>query len=285
MKDLLLHPITKHHLSAILIAKPHAVCVVGPAGSGKETLARHIISEVLGRADSQLASLEIQADNNSIGIEEIRKIKDYLKHKTTGNSEIRRAVIILEAHTMSLEAQNALLKTLEEPPQDTIVVMTAADITQLQPTIRSRIQQLLVMPVSMPAAKEYFTTSAQSQITFEMIYLMSEGRVGLMKAIVENNEDHALFQAIQSAKKLLQQTVYERLIEADALSKQKEQTTLLLEGLQRVTISGLRQAAERQKPLQVKKFYTLGQNIHGAKESLQKNANAKLALTNLFMVM
>jgi DNA polymerase III subunit delta' len=284
MNDLLLHPVTAHHLSAFLAAMPHAICIVGPAGSGKEALALQIISGALGSGSSK-ATLEIKTQNGAIGINDIRQIRDYLKRRTAGKAAIRRAILIPEAHTMSIEAQNALLKTLEEPPADAMIVLTAADITQLQPTIRSRSQQFLVMPVGIESARAYFTAHAAQPAKVETAYFMSEGRVGLMRAIIENNESHPLFQAIQSAKKLLQQTSYERLIEVDNLSKQKEQTNQLLEGLERVTMSGLRQAANAQKPTPVKKFYTLSQNIHIAKERLHKNANAKLVLTNLFMVM
>jgi DNA polymerase-3 subunit delta' len=54
----------------------------------------------------------------------------------------KRVVIISEAHTMRNEAQNALLKTLEEPQGDTILILTSSNITRLFPTIQSRCQDI-----------------------------------------------------------------------------------------------------------------------------------------------
>lgn len=74
----------------------------------------------------------------SIGIEEVKKIQKKLFLKPI--KSIHKAVIIEEAHLLTLEAQNALLKVLEEPPANTLIFLTADNKEALLPTIHSRCQ-------------------------------------------------------------------------------------------------------------------------------------------------
>ena len=75
-------------------------------------------------------------DNETIGIEQIRNLQKTLFLKPI-RSKIK-ACIIKHAHNLTIEAQNALLKILEEPPQDTIIILTAQNHTVFLPTILSR---------------------------------------------------------------------------------------------------------------------------------------------------
>lgn len=73
----------------------------------------------------------------SHGIESIREIIHYLTLQTANKNE-NRGVLIENAHLMTEAAQNAFLKTLEEPPRDTIIILTAPREDLLLPTIISR---------------------------------------------------------------------------------------------------------------------------------------------------
>jgi hypothetical protein len=73
---------------------------------------------------------------NSIGIDEIREVKSFLRVKPFRESH--KVVIVRDAARLTLPAQNALLKTLEEPPENSIIVLTAVSETSLLPTIVSR---------------------------------------------------------------------------------------------------------------------------------------------------
>src|SRR5690606_19528336 len=121
--------------------------------------------------------LQIQPQKNTIGIEEIRRLKDFLAKKTTGNNRIRRVALISNAHTMSSEAQNALLKNLEEPPEDTMILITTNDLTALKPTIRSRSQHLIILPVSQESAQSFFQKQGHDSATIQNAYFLSGGQV------------------------------------------------------------------------------------------------------------
>ena len=74
-------------------------------------------------------------DGKQIKIDQIREVSEYAYLKPTGR---RKVIVIDEAEKMNPQAQNALLKTLEEPPPDTLFILITSDKEKLLPTIRSR---------------------------------------------------------------------------------------------------------------------------------------------------
>lgn len=279
---LLLHPTTTYQFEALKNTAPHAVLITGEEGTGKATVARELATALLATDLSNYPYfLEITTEKNSIGIEAIRQLRDFLGRKTTGKNGLRRAVIVRDGHLMTIEAQNALLKNLEEPPADTVIIVTASDITKLLPTIRSRTQQLHVIPVSLEQAQAYFNDMDNKELV--SAFYMSDGRVGLLSALVQNDETHPLVTAISEAKELLKMNRYERLTQVDGLSKQKETLPLLFTGMQRIMASGLKQATSKKNTAQTKAFYTSSRTVYEAQAALNKSVNPKLLLTDLFL--
>ncbi len=83
-----------------------------------------------------------------IRIDQIRSLIDTLSKKPFGRG--RRVALIAGAHAMNPESGNALLKMLEEPPADTILILTAPQTSDLLPTIVSRCQHIRFGPLSIP---------------------------------------------------------------------------------------------------------------------------------------
>ncbi|MDP3726717.1 MAG: hypothetical protein Q8Q96_00185 [bacterium] len=75
-------------------------------------------------------------EKGTIGIEEVRNLQKKLFLKPLKSPV--KAVVIKNAENLTLEAQNALLKSLEEPPDNTIIILTASNKDLLLPTILSR---------------------------------------------------------------------------------------------------------------------------------------------------
>ncbi len=280
----LLHPTTRHQLVALQQSLPHAILIHGNAGIGKKAIAEEFIANVVGDVNENNPNiLRIIPDGGSIGIEQVRSIRDYLKRKTSGKEAIRRVIFISNSHFLTTEAQNALLKTLEEPPKDTIVILTADDPTKLKQTIRSRTQQLIVLPVALQEVQEFYSLQGYKQPDILAAYYMSDGRAGLINAILNDSEEHELVRAISNAKQLLKQSSYERLTQIDAFIKDKENLATKLIGLERVVASGLRQAADKNNVGAVRKFYKISRLIERTKIALAANGNSKLMLTELFI--
>lgn len=284
---LLLHPVTKHQLLALKAGKPQAVIVYGGGGAGKQTVAETLIDEITGhgRVTNDAYYLEITPDPSSIGVEAIRQIREFLSKKTLGSDVLRRVILILDAHTMTIEAQNALLKTLEEPPEDTLIVLTVNDLTKLKPTIRSRSQLLMVLPVTEESATDYFKQKGHSEASVQNAYHISSGLMGLMTALLADAPEHDMVASIDNAKTLLRKTTYDRLAQVDKLSKQKEDAAALLLGLERVVSGGLHMSAKKDNKSAVKSFYNLSKLVYEAQDAIGKSGNTKLVLTKLFINM
>lgn len=82
--------------------------------------------------------LEPEEDKQTISIDQVRNLQHQLSLRPYA-SEFKTG-IILEAQRMTIEAQNALLKTLEEPPAHSVLILTAPSVKNLLPTIVSRCQ-------------------------------------------------------------------------------------------------------------------------------------------------
>ncbi|MBI2591525.1 MAG: hypothetical protein HYW34_02520 [Candidatus Brennerbacteria bacterium] len=75
-----------------------------------------------------------------LGIDEARKVKNFLWQKPFRSP--RRTVVIGRAENLTPEAQNALLKIIEEPPRSSLILLTASESSLLAPTINSRINKI-----------------------------------------------------------------------------------------------------------------------------------------------
>ncbi len=88
--------------------------------------------------------LQVPEDKKGISIDQIRQMETRLQVKP--NEIDWRMVLISQAQEMNIQAQNTLLKTLEEPPQKTFFILTAPDGAGLLPTIVSRCRQIYFPP-------------------------------------------------------------------------------------------------------------------------------------------
>jgi len=120
----------------------HAYLFTGPKGVGKTSIARilaHEINELPYSDESvHLDIIEIDAASNN-GVEDIRDLRDRVQ--ITPVSAKKKVYIIDEVHMLSKAAFNALLKTLEEPPEHVVFILATTDIDKVPETIISRTQR------------------------------------------------------------------------------------------------------------------------------------------------
>lgn len=287
MNSLLLHDSTKLQLGYILKSPPHALLLKGRAGSGKATIARALSVHLLDSSNERLNIHPyyrcIDPDEPAISIDTVRELQGFLKLKVSGaaNSPVQRIVTIVRAERLRTEAQNALLKTLEEPPAGTMLILTSDNPEALLPTITSRAQAISVLPVDEQQAKAYFRPNDPAE--FKRSYALSGGQAGLLRALVEGDGTHPLIEDVATAKTLLAKTLPERLQQVDQLARDKQQVERLLDAFLRLTHAGLHAASTKHTSSAVRAWHTRQAAVLASMEYLRKNTNTKLVLDNLFL--
>jgi replication-associated recombination protein RarA len=278
MAELVLHPATARQLESFVSSPGHAVVLIGPTGSGKRSLAYKTASHILGSDFENYAyKLIISSQNGtSIGIEAVRELEQFLSLKVPGQRAINRIIIIEDAHQLTTEAQNALLKTLEEPPKGSLLLLTASHEQALLPTIRSRVSAINVTRPDKPALRNAFSEADERQ--FNQAYAISGGLPGLLHALISETE-HPLLQATETARALLQQNSYERLLRVDELSKQRQLALDVTFIMQQMAHVSLQSATEKT----AQRWRNILEKSYAASEALSTSAQPKLVLTNLML--
>lgn len=285
MTELIIHATTKSQLDRIIKNPAHALLLLGLNGIGKGSIARELVASLLRVAPEQAIThayvKNVEPANDTISIDQIREVQKFLQLKTVGTGQIRRIVCLEHADALTPEAQNALLKLLEEPPADTVIILTAQHKRRLLPTILSRVQTVQVLSPTQDQLASHF--SGQTDEDVRKAYLLSGGLPGLMQGILADDQSHPLLQQVVVAKDLLRTPAFERLAAVDALVKQKESLDTLLSAFERIAQSGLAQAGNAANTNQIKHWHALQKEVFLTRDALAKNANPKLALTNMFL--
>jgi DNA polymerase-3 subunit delta' len=157
---------------------PHALLLAGPELCGKYDFARSLAKSLLCEkrdtetqsscndckscslfeADSHpdYTSVQLAEKKSQIVVDQIRKLNEfvYLSRSYEGS----RVVIIAPVERLNINAANSLLKTLEEPPEKTVLILVSSNPSQLIPTIRSRCQVLHLPQPTHLQASEWLST-------------------------------------------------------------------------------------------------------------------------------
>lgn len=205
MAELLVHPATKKLLSAYKKTPAHALCLVGDVGAGLKTLALDMAAELTG--NKQLVMV-IEPEKGLIPIERVRQ----LYGETRSIQRTARCIVIDDADSMSRDAQNSLLKLLEEPAKNVHFILTTHHFEQLLETIRSRTQNIDVLP---PPAADCDRLLASFDISKTVQAQVSFLAPGKPAELTRLGSDHEYFAAqsvvVTDARTFLQASDYERL--------------------------------------------------------------------------
>lgn len=276
----------------------HAYLLTGPRGVGKTTVARIIAKQLNGLKKTDLISdyldiIEIDGASNR-GIDEIRSLRE--KVRVSPAKLTYKVYIIDEVHMLTKEAFNALLKTLEEPPEHVVFVFATTEVHKLPETIISRTQRFDFKPIPAAAiAKHLRFIASQEKITIDdpaldLIARVSSG--GFRDAI------SLLDQIASAGGKITADTVVEftglqdsATIEAIIEARQKGDFSLLLELVQKLADGGIDASLLTQQILDYIQLSLLGadaarqsfllklaSDLHWAQSNLRYSSSPALVL-------
>lgn len=142
----------------------HAYLFTGPRGVGKTSIARILAHEINKlpyiEGEQHLDIIEIDAASNN-GVEDIRDLRERVQLAPTSAS--KKVYIIDEVHMLSKAAFNALLKTLEEPPEHVVFILATTDADKLPDTIVSRTQRFNFRTIPVKEAAEHLAWIAKQE--------------------------------------------------------------------------------------------------------------------------
>ncbi|MFR5356494.1 MAG: ATP-binding protein [Clostridia bacterium] len=215
--DVLGHEQTIAHMKSAIEANKvsHAYLLAGEKGSGKKMLAGIFArtlqceahaSEPCGKCHSCIqAESGNQPDIIYVTHEKPGSISvDDIRGQVNGDIQIKpysspyKIYIIDEAEKLTQQAQNALLKTIEEPPAYAIIILLTVNEGMLLPTIKSRCVTLTMKPVPLPLIRQYLMEELQiPDYRADICAAFSQGNVGKAKRLALSDSfgemlEHAL---------------------------------------------------------------------------------------------
>lgn len=202
---------------------PHAFLIGGPSGSGKSTLAIEMAAAMncenkgstsaplpCGRCDNcrriydgNYPDIKILAKNKDKATLGVEAVKDFREDMFLSSTESEHKIYFIDdAECMTPEAQNALLKVLEEPPKSVTIILLAKECDRILTTIKSRAQYIAMTRFSddelaerlLNESSEAMAIKSLDPSRFIGLVMSADGRLGLAKSLLskkmaESNEE------------------------------------------------------------------------------------------------
>ena len=284
--DLLLHQRTAIACDQYRATPSQATLLTGKKGIGKTLLARQLAASLLKtvpeQTDQHAYCKIIVPVDGAIPIAAIREIQQFVSLKVPSNSQINRVIILQDADMMTREAQNALLKLLEEPPLGTVYILTSSRPAQLLPTILSRVQRLLVLAPEAADVATYFVAQGFSTAEVTRAQALAGDDISALRAVLSGEMSSEKL-PVDIVKRALSSPVFERLTLVDGVLKDKAAAREFVQTLLKITAAGLSQSVQSTDGAKVQRWEKVQRAALVAEDSLAKNANTKLVLDELLL--
>lgn len=269
----------------------HSYMFVGIDGIGKKLIAKEFARKILclnnkdancNTCDSCIKFnsennpdyLEIYPDGNSIKIAQIRQMQEKVYQKPIVSN--KKVFIIDQSEKMTEEAQNSLLKILEEPPEYMVIILITANENKLLNTVKSRCIRINFTGLSKQEITAY-ANSKQINISSQNILEMCNGSIGKLEKINENIEEYDL---LENATNKLITSKLNNLVEVlNSFNVLYESKEIIQDLLDYMTVL-LYLYISKEKDYRKKFLNTIGQ-IEKVKKRLSSNTNYDMCIDNL----
>lgn len=270
----------------------HSYLFVGEEGIGKSLFAKEFAKSILclGKEkpceackscieieeNNQPDYIEIVPDGNSIKIEQIRNMQLKVAEKPIVST--KKVYVIQEADTMTQEAQNALLKTLEEPPEYITIILIASNENSILNTIKSRCTKIVFEPLSNEELKKYAQEYWKDATIPEEVFASSMGSIARLRNNIEHQELYT--NVYQCINQIENKSLLDFLKQAESIAKAKEESDAVLEFLVSILFSLAKEKTEKKQ-----NYLNCVEIVDNTKKNLQFNSNYDMQIDTMLIKM
>ena len=264
----------------------HSYLFLGTAGIGKKLIAREFAKMILCESEEKYCGkcksciefdsnnnpdfLEIMPDGNNVKIEQIRDLQRKIVEQPIISG--KKVYIIDDADFMTREAQNCLLKTLEEPPEFANIILIGANESSFLSTIKSRCTLIKFNPIPDEEIKEYITKKYELREISDSVILASGGSIGKAENLKDKEE---LYKSIDKVMNNLEKMdLIDTLKNADIIYKSQDEKQNILEYINIILFK---------KSKQNKKYLDCINIVEETKKRLKANSNYNMTIDNMIM--
>ena len=242
--------------------------------SGKKKIAidfaKHILSddEKSFNIDNHPDFCIVLPDGNSIKIEQIRMVQNKITEKPIISD--KKVYIIDDSELMTKEAQNCLLKTLEEPPEYATIILICSNENMLLSTIKSRCMKLYFESISNEEIKEYLAKAYDNLDVSDSVLEIANGSIG---KVCQNIEKQQIFESIKPIfENLDKYDLIDFIKKSEYLYKAKDDIFNILEYANIILFDKLKKD---------NRYLNCTKYVEIAKNRLMQNANYEMTIDDL----
>ena len=259
----------------------HSYLFVGPVGIGKKLFAKEFAKAILCLDENNKPCnkcksciefdtsnnpdyYEIDTEENSIKIDEIRMLQSKTLEKPIISN--KKIYIINDSEKMTKEAQNCLLKTLEEPPEYITMILITSNESNILNTIKSRCTKINFNPIENKKIEEFLN---------EKYGIKTKSYFGSIKKAIEMNEKQEIYTELNKYFNNIENyTILDVLNKIESLYKNKEDIQEMLEYINTLLFEKAKKNA---------KYINYIHYVEEAKQRIKLNANYDMTIDNLLL--
>lgn len=268
----------------------HSYLFTGIDGIGKILFAREFANMILCTQSDEKpcknckSCIEFKSDNHpdflqiepedgkTIKIEQIRYLQEKIAEKPVTSE--KKVYIIDKCDTMTREAANSLLKTLEEPPTYAVIILITSNESKLLVTIKSRCAKISFMPLTKEEIKKYLIKNRLENNITDSMMQQCQGSIGRVLKILEQQEVY--LQVEEIITKLQTDIITQIWKDAEVLYQAKEKIIDLLDYMNVIFFENL-------KSEENSRYIKCISIVEETKKKINANANYDMSIDNLLL--
>jgi len=267
--------------------KSHSYIFWGIEGIGKKLIAKEFAKNILCLESKESCKckscIEFDSNNNpdfyliepndgKVKIEQIREMQKKVAEKPIISN--KKVYIIDNADSMTTEAQNCLLKTLEEPPEYITIILICSNEDSLLSTIKSRCTRMHFESIKIEEIRKYINYNYPDQEISENIINLSQGSIG---KVIKLNENKNIYENIEKIFLSMQNSdLIEILKMSEEIYKTKEEINSILDYMNVILLKLGKQNI---------KYVICIELVEQTKKRLKANSNYEMCIDNLLFNM